>query len=102
MSQPSPPRESTTLPEEPASTVAQKGAATLLRNKEQRRAERLNQIREQTADGTLVIRHMSDAEQLTASETAHATGQRNQARQRRYRSPGGPTDTTPTATSTGD
>jgi hypothetical protein len=49
------------------SSPAQKAAATVLRHKDERRAERLREIRAQIADGTLVIRQMTDAEHETAS-----------------------------------
>ena len=49
---------------------AQKGAATLLRHKDERRAASLDQIRAQIADGTLVVRQMTDAERKAASQTA--------------------------------
>jgi hypothetical protein len=48
---PSPPTPATGPP-----TAAQKSAATVMRHKEERRAESLNEIRQQTADGTLFIR----------------------------------------------
>jgi anti-sigma28 factor (negative regulator of flagellin synthesis) len=45
---------------------AQKGAATVRRHRQDRRAESLRQIREQIADGTLVIRQMTAAERTRA------------------------------------
>jgi hypothetical protein len=69
------------------SATAKKTAATVLRNKQERRAESLAQIRSQTDAGTLVIRHMSDEEQAAASQAARTTRTRNEARARRYRSP---------------
>jgi hypothetical protein len=39
--------------------AATKGAATARRHKEERRADRLDEIRRQIADGTLVIRRMT-------------------------------------------
>ena len=69
------------------STTAKKTAATVLRHKQERRAESLAHIRSQTDEGTLVIRHMSDAERAAASQAARATRTRNEARTRRYRSP---------------
>ena len=69
------------------STTASKTAATVLRHKQERRAESLRQIRAQTDEGTLVIRHMSDAEQAVASQAARTTRARNEARTRRYQSP---------------
>jgi hypothetical protein len=44
------------------SKAAQKGAATVKRRKEERRVERLDEIQDQVADGTLVIRQMTSAE----------------------------------------
>ena len=69
------------------SATARKTAATVLRHKQERRAESLRQIRAQTDEGTLVIRHMSDAEQAVASQAARTTRARNEARTRRYQSP---------------
>ncbi len=69
------------------SATAKKTAATVLRHKEERRAESLAHIRTQTDDGSLVIRHMSEEEQAVASQAARLTRTRNEARTRRYRSP---------------
>ena len=69
------------------SATAKKTAATVLRHKQERRAESLAHIRSQTDEGTLVIRHMSDEEQAAASQAARTTRTRNEARTRRYRSP---------------
>jgi hypothetical protein len=69
------------------SVTAKKTAATVLRHKQERRAESLAHIRSQTDEGTLVIRHMSDEEQAAASQAARMTRTRNEARTRRYRSP---------------
>jgi hypothetical protein len=69
------------------SATANKTAATVLRHKEERRAESLEHIRTQTDDGSLVIRHMSEEEQAVASQAARTTRTRNEARTRRYRSP---------------
>ena len=76
-------------PETPAgsSATARKTAATVLRHKEERRAESLRQIQTQTDEGTLVIRQMNDDERAEASQAARQTRTRNQARTRRYRSP---------------
>ncbi len=43
-------------------SAAQKGAATVRRHAQDRRDESLSRIREQIADGTLVIRQMTAAE----------------------------------------
>lgn len=51
---------------------AQKGAATFLRHRDERRADRLHEIREQIADGTLVVRQMTDTEHKAA---VHAAGE---------------------------
>jgi len=45
---------------------AQKGAATLRRHAQDRRAESLRRIDEQIAEGTLVIRQMTAAERIRA------------------------------------
>jgi hypothetical protein len=47
-------------------SAAQKGAATVRRNAADRRAESLRRIRDQIADGTLVIRQMTAAERTEA------------------------------------
>jgi hypothetical protein len=69
------------------SATAKKTAATVLRHKEERRAESLAHIQTQTDDGSLVIRHMSEEEQAAASQAARSTRTRNEARTKRYRSP---------------
>lgn len=69
------------------SAAAKKTAATVLRHKQERRAESLAHIRSQTDEGTLVIRHMSEEEHAAASQAARTTRTRNEARSRRYRSP---------------
>jgi hypothetical protein len=83
-----PKRPSATEKSSPSpSATAKKTAATVLRHKQERRAESLAHIRSQTDEGTLVIRHMSDEEQAAASQAARMTRSRNEARTRRYRSP---------------
>jgi hypothetical protein len=86
------PTKSSTPAETPSSvldappvTTAQKTAATVLRRKEERRAESLRQIRAQTADGTLVIRQMTDEQRAAAAQLAGQTRQRNDGRARNYR-----------------
>jgi hypothetical protein len=69
------------------SATAKKTAATVLRHKQERRAESLAHIQSQTNDGSLVIRHMSEEEQADASQAARSTRTRNEARAKRYRSP---------------
>jgi hypothetical protein len=66
-------------------TAAQKSAATVMRHKEERRAESLDDIRRQTANGTLVIRQMTTEQHDAASETARQTRTRNDSRVKRYR-----------------
>jgi GTP cyclohydrolase III len=61
-------------------SASQKRAATLLRQKDERRADSLDQIRAQIADGTLVVRHMTVVEHKAASQTARGTLARNEAR----------------------
>jgi hypothetical protein len=75
-------RVSTAAPFRPQapSDAVKKGVATVRRRKEERRAERVRDIRAQTADGTLVVRHMTDAQHEVASEDARQTFARNQAR----------------------
>jgi hypothetical protein len=62
------------------SRSAKKGAATSQRRKEERRAERLDEIRAQVADGTLVVRQMTGAQHRAASEVARRTRERNGTR----------------------
>jgi hypothetical protein len=65
----------------PTSTgPANKGAATMRRREQERRATRLDDMRVQIADGSLVIRQMSVAEHETAQQVASDAGARNQAR----------------------
>jgi hypothetical protein len=70
-----------------STATAKKTAATVLRHKQERRAESLREIRTQTDEGSLVIRHMTDEEQAEASQVARQTRKRNEARARRYQSP---------------
>jgi hypothetical protein len=71
----------------PPTTSAQKGAATVLRHKEERRAESLRNIQRQTSDGTLVVRQMTAEQRDAASQVAHRVRETNDTRERRYRSP---------------
>ena len=71
-------------------TAAEKSAATVARHKDERRAESLQRISEQTADGSLIIRHMTTEQHDAASEVARQTRTRNDARVRRYRAPDTP------------
>jgi hypothetical protein len=85
--QPATEKSSPSPPGDGKSATAKKTAATVLRHKQERRAESLAHIRSQTDEGTLVIRHMSDEELAAASQAARMTRTRNEARTRRYRSP---------------
>jgi len=81
------------LPEHPTddrapSASRKKAAATVLRRKEERRAESLRQIRAQTADGSLIVRQMTPAQLEAASAIGRQTLARNEARGKRYTSPG--------------
>jgi anti-sigma28 factor (negative regulator of flagellin synthesis) len=49
-------------PADVATGAAQKRAATLLRHKQETHADRLEQMRHQIANGTLVVRYMPVAE----------------------------------------
>ena len=71
---------SKTTPEDARSLSATKGAATLRRRREEQRAERLDQIHDQIADGTLVVRQMTAAQHKEAAKAARRTLARNQAR----------------------
>jgi hypothetical protein len=69
------------LPADDARTnAARRGAATLLRRRNERRADSLDQIRAQIADGTLVIRQMTPAQQKAAARAARGALARNEAR----------------------
>jgi hypothetical protein len=57
-----------------ATSPAQKGVATVRRHKDERRAELLHDIDAQIANGTLVVRQMTDAEHKTASPAAASAG----------------------------
>jgi len=59
---------------------AVKAAATVRRHREERRAESLDQIRDQIAAGTLVVRQMTAAQLQAASEATRLTQARNEAR----------------------
>ena len=59
---------------------AVKAAATVRRHREERRAESLDQIRDQIAAGTLVVRQMTPAQRQDASEATRLTQARNEAR----------------------
>jgi hypothetical protein len=67
--------------DERTGSPAEKGAATVRRRKGERRAARLDQIRAQMADGTLVVRQMTVAEHQTALQAAaaHLHGKRGAA-----------------------
>jgi hypothetical protein len=66
-------RNSLGFPTAGTTSPAQKGAATLLRHKNERRVDRLDEIRAQIANGTLVIRQMTDAEHKAAAPAAGET-----------------------------
>ncbi len=51
--------------------VAAKRVATIARNKEADRTERLAEIERQVSDGSLVIRQMTAAERATGVSTRH-------------------------------
>jgi hypothetical protein len=59
---------------------ANKGAATVRRREQERRAGKLDDMRVQIADGSLVIRQMTVAEHERAQLAASDAGARNQAR----------------------
>jgi hypothetical protein len=86
----SPPSPSPSVITADPPTAAQKSAATVMRHKEERRAESLDDIRRQTADGTLVIRQMTAEQHDAASEVARQTRTRNDSRVKRYRAPDTP------------
>jgi hypothetical protein len=59
---------------------AAKTAETVRRRKEERRTDKLDQIQDQIADGTLVVRQMSVAEHEAASEVARQKLAQSQVR----------------------
>jgi hypothetical protein len=59
---------------------AHKGAATIRRHKEEQRADRLDEIRGQIANGSLVVRQMTEAEHTAALHLATDARARNEAR----------------------
>jgi hypothetical protein len=69
-------------------TVNQKSAITTMRRKQERRDERMREIRAQTADGTLVIRQMTPAQHDAAGEVARQTRSRIEARAQARRTRG--------------
>jgi hypothetical protein len=66
---------------------AAKGAATLQRHKEERRADSLGHIRAQIADGTLVVRQMTVTQHRAAIEAADKAHARNEARVKASKAP---------------
>jgi anti-sigma28 factor (negative regulator of flagellin synthesis) len=54
-------------PTDVATHAAQKRAATLLRHKQETRADRLEQMRHQIENGTLVVRYMPVAQRTAPS-----------------------------------
>lgn len=68
-------------------TGARKSAATVQRRRDERRAERLREIRAQTADGTLTIRQMTRQEHRGQIELARQARARHDLRPRGYTSP---------------
>ncbi len=66
---------------------SQKAAATVMRHQGERRDERLAEIRAQTENGTLVVRHMTGPERAIAGEAARQARERNDGRRKGYRSP---------------
>ena len=56
----------TSMSSDAPTNAAQKGAATVRRHAQDRRAESLRRISDQIADGTLVIRQMTAAERTQA------------------------------------
>jgi hypothetical protein len=61
------------LPADTLSRAAAKGAATLRRHRQERRADSLAQIRSQIADGTLVVRQMTVAERKAPDRSVETT-----------------------------
>jgi hypothetical protein len=66
-------------------SASEKAAATRRRRKDDERGDKLTQIRAQVADGSLVIRQMTDAEHQTALKAASHSLRKNDKRLKRYR-----------------
>jgi hypothetical protein len=69
--------------DEQRSRSAAKTAETVKRRKEERRTDKLDQIQDQIADGTLVVRQMTAAEHEVASAAARRRLARTEARPKR-------------------
>lgn len=80
-------RASATAAAEAPPTTAQKTAATVQRNKVERREERLEDIRTQTADGSLVVRQMTTAEHEVATGVANEVRERSAERKKQLPEP---------------
>jgi hypothetical protein len=76
---PAPSRASVPQVSERRTRSAQRGAGTLRRHKETRRAERLAEIRLEVANGTLEVRQMTEREREGGSLAARKTLARNEA-----------------------
>jgi hypothetical protein len=55
-------REEPDMADDDKTTANEKRTETIRRRKEERRTEKLDEMREQVADGTLVVRQMTDEE----------------------------------------
>jgi hypothetical protein len=55
-------REEPVMADDDKTTANEKRTETIRRRKEERRTEKLDEMREQVADGTLVVRQMTDEE----------------------------------------
>jgi hypothetical protein len=74
------------LAEDARAVATTKRTATLRRLKAERRSDKLDEIRAQIADGTLVVRQMTSAEHSEAARVARRTLAGNQAR-RKFNAP---------------
>jgi uncharacterized protein (DUF2336 family) len=74
--------------EAPPRSAAEKGAATVRRRKEARRADRLDEIRVQIADGTLVVHQMTDAQHKAALRAAREAVARQETRREEFKALG--------------
>jgi hypothetical protein len=82
------PNTSPRVDEQRRSRSAAKTAETVRRRKAERRTDKLDQIQDQIADGTLVVRQMTASEHEAAFEAARQRLARTEARRKRGKGTG--------------
>jgi hypothetical protein len=70
-------RSLSSAPASPGDSSRLKGATTVQRHRQERRDDKLDEIRAQIANGTLVVRQMTLEEREAASQAAHLARARN-------------------------